>query len=207
MTPEELAEHVRDRLGDRAEGVEVEHGQVVATCAVAAVRDVCGELLSGEPRFEYFSFMTAVDRNETFEVVYRLRSFALNAEVTVRTSVPRAKPEMDSVVLLWEGADWHERECAEMFGITFRDHPDPRHILLPDEWQGYPLRKDYVSPHESAPDDEKTARFMLNQRADEVAEKVRAARPPAEEAPDAAEEGKPARKRAKKPQDEESPSE
>ena len=177
MTPEQLGDHVRQTLGDLAETVAVEHGEVIVTFPPDAVRDVCTKLREGDSSFDYFSFMTAVDRQETFELVYRLRSFALNEEILLTTSVPREQPVIDSVVSIWEGADWHERECYDLFGVTFRDHPDPRRILLPDDWEGHPLRKDYVSPHESEPEDAKDARFMLAEAADHTAEETRAARP------------------------------
>ncbi len=185
MTSEQLAEHVKPMLEEYAESVAVDHGEVVVSVAAENLLDVCTKLRNAESPFDYFSFMTAIDRGETFELVYRLRSFALNAEIFVTTSVPREKPEIDSVVPVWEGADWHERECYDLFGVTFRNHPDLRRILLPDDWDGYPLRKDYVSPHEREPDGEKDARLMLAKRADALAEQTRAARPePAPQEPE-----------------------
>ncbi|MCS7199719.1 MAG: NADH-quinone oxidoreductase subunit C [Caldimicrobium sp.] len=80
---------------------------------------------------------------ERFEVVYHL--FNMNTKVLLRVKVPI--PEEDcwqySVVTLWKTANWFERECFDMFGIKFKGHPDLRRLLMPEDWEGYPLRKDY----------------------------------------------------------------
>ena len=63
--------------------------------------------------------------------------------IIVRTRLPRIEPHITSVTDLWPGANWHEREVFDLFGITFDGHPDLRRLLLPDDWVGHPLRKDY----------------------------------------------------------------
>lgn len=93
--------------------------------------------------FERFGFVTAVDRGENFEMVYRLQSARFSAGIFLKTEVPRDEPVIDTLIDLWPAADWQEREVFDMFGIDFRGHPDMRRILLPDDWVGYPLRKDY----------------------------------------------------------------
>ena len=81
-------------------------------------------------------------------VLVHLLSLAHRQRLTVKCVLPKAAPSMPSSVPVHRAAQWHERECAEMFGITFGGHPDPRHILLPEDWLGFPLRKDYVFPDE-----------------------------------------------------------
>jgi NADH-quinone oxidoreductase subunit C len=93
--------------------------------------------------YTYFSFVTAVDYGEEFELVYRFRSIKKCESLTLKVRVPRDKPEVESVSSIWSGADWHEREVYDLFGIVFKGHPDLRRILLPEDWEGYPLRKDY----------------------------------------------------------------
>jgi NADH-quinone oxidoreductase subunit C len=78
-----------------------------------------------------------------FEVVYQLFSVAKGYAIRLRARIPEGDPQIDSITPLWEGANWHERECFDMFGIVFKGHPDLRRILMPEDWQGYPLRKDY----------------------------------------------------------------
>jgi NADH-quinone oxidoreductase subunit C len=87
--------------------------------------------------------VTAVDWGDEFELVYRMRSRELQVGMFLKTRVPRENPRIESVTSLWPGAEWHEREVFDLFGIVFEGHPDLRRILLPDDWEGHPLRKDY----------------------------------------------------------------
>jgi len=102
--------------------------------------------LKKDMEFEFLMDVTAVDykgKEPRFEVVYHLYSFKNNIRLRVKVPVPEAEPEVDSLMPVWKGADWFEREVYDMFGIKFRGHPDLRRILMYDEFQGHPLRKDY----------------------------------------------------------------
>jgi NADH-quinone oxidoreductase subunit C len=96
--------------------------------------------------FDYLLFMTAVDRpaESKFEVTYLITRFDDGRQLALVADVPRESPEIDTVSGVWAGADWHERETFDMFGIVFRGHPFLRRILLDEDWPGHPLRKDYV---------------------------------------------------------------
>lgn len=85
---------------------------------------------------------------EHFWIGVQLLSTRHRQRLAIKCLLPKARPELPSTVPVYRAAQFHERECAEMFGITFAGHPDPRHILLPDDWVGYPLRKDYEFPAE-----------------------------------------------------------
>jgi len=107
-------------------------------------------LLRDQPdlRFDRLSDLTAVDyldlgREPRFAVVYHLMGRASLARLRVRALVPEDDPAIDSVVPLFRGADLQEREVYDLFGIAFRGHPDLKRILMPDDWDGHPLRKDY----------------------------------------------------------------
>lgn len=78
-----------------------------------------------------------------FEVVYNLYSIPLRHEIRIRAEVGDKEPAVDSVVYLWPGADWLERETFDLLGIHFNNHPDLRRVLMPEDWSGHPLRKDY----------------------------------------------------------------
>jgi NADH-quinone oxidoreductase subunit C len=93
--------------------------------------------------FERFGMVTAVDFGDDFELVYRLQSTRFGVGLFLKTEVPRDEAVIETITDLWPAADWQEREVYDMFGIEFRGHPDLRRILLPEEWEGYPLRKDY----------------------------------------------------------------
>jgi len=103
------------------------------------------EFLKLEADFDYLVDVTAVDypnRPERFDLVYILYSFARNERIRIKTRIPEGfKPE--SAVGVHPTANWLEREVYDMFGIEFANHPDLKRILMPDDWQGHPLRKDY----------------------------------------------------------------
>jgi len=80
---------------------------------------------------------------ERFEVVVNLLSLSLRQRVRIRVQVPEAEPEVDSLTDLYPGADAMEREVYDLIGIVFTDHPDMTRILMPDDWEGHPLRKDF----------------------------------------------------------------
>jgi NADH-quinone oxidoreductase subunit C len=83
----------------------------------------------------------------TLSVYYHIESTKLRHKIIVKTSTNREKPEVVTVTDVWKGADWHEREAYDMYGIIFINHPDLRRILMPYDWEfGYPLRKDYKNP-------------------------------------------------------------
>ncbi len=107
-----------------------------------AVLGVCEKLRS--MGFDYLADVFATDRGDRIEVVYRLTALATNEKLVLRVDLDHEKPEVDSVTSVWKGAEFSEREAYDLVGVSFKGHPDLRRILLPDDWEGYPLRKDYV---------------------------------------------------------------
>lgn len=96
--------------------------------------------------FDQLSCVTGVDNGpavNTMEVIYHLYSIPFHHSLALKVILPRDKPEVNSVVPHWKSANWLEREVFDMFGIHFTNHPDLRRILMPADWEGYPLRKDY----------------------------------------------------------------
>ena len=110
------------------------------------------EYLRHEPALamDWLSCLSGVDyvASEQLCVVYDFRSTVHEHLFCVKVYVDRKAPKVETVCDLWPAAEWHEREAFDMFGIEFINHPDLRRILLPEDWQGYPLRKDYVFPAE-----------------------------------------------------------
>jgi NADH-quinone oxidoreductase subunit C len=140
----ELANEIKERFGDRISETSTYLGQSFVVCKPEAAVPLI-EFLKLEADFDYLVDVTAVDwpkRPERFDLVYILYSFSRNERVRVKTYIADGfRPE--SVVGVHLTANWLEREVFDMFGIEFANHPDLRRILMPDEWQGYPLRKDY----------------------------------------------------------------
>jgi NADH-quinone oxidoreductase subunit C len=113
----------------------------------ADIKKVCQELhQNSSTYFDMLSCLTGIDNGAitgTMEVVYNLYSIPFNHHLMIKVIVPRENPEVDSVSSIWRGADWYEREAFDMYGIKFIGHPDLRRILMPADWEGFPLRKDY----------------------------------------------------------------
>lgn len=110
----------------------------------AQIVEVCRSLK--DQGFERLATVTAVDRHPAeprFEVVYHLHSIARNERLRLKCRLSSAAAEIDSVVSVWRSANWYEREVFDLFGIVFRGHPDLRRIMMPEDWDGHPLRKDY----------------------------------------------------------------
>ncbi len=111
--------------------------------------EVC-QLLHDDPdlRFEYLASVTAIDYLDRIEVVYQIRSLAHHADAAVRVVADRENPVVPSVCGVWRGANWQEREVYDLMGVGFAGHPDLRRILLYDDFDGHPLRKDWHLPAE-----------------------------------------------------------
>jgi NADH-quinone oxidoreductase subunit C len=99
------------------------------------------------PGFAFLVDLTAVDywgrKEPRFEVVYHLGSFLADCRLRVKIPVPEQDPTVESLTSLWRGADWLEREAWDLYGIRFRGHPNLKRVLLYEQFQGHPLRKDY----------------------------------------------------------------
>lgn len=109
--------------------------------ALKLLKDQAGfDMLADLGGIDYLGYPDATDR---YCVVYALTNTTTGERLFVKTFVNDPDPELKSVVPLWAGANWMEREVYDMFGVTFTGHPDHRRILLPDEFAGFPLRKDY----------------------------------------------------------------
>jgi NADH-quinone oxidoreductase subunit C len=114
----------------------------------ARIVEVC-RFLKDQRVFVRLSSVTAVDwtpAEPRFEVVYHLHSLERNERLRLKCRVGGDNPEIDSVTGVWRGADWYEREVFDLFGVGFRNHPNLKRILMPEDWEGHPLRKDYPVP-------------------------------------------------------------
>ncbi len=147
-TPERVEQRLRERFPD----LKPAHPEAPATrdftliLPAGRLVEVC-TFLRDDPELDFalLSWIGGVDRlpNEPrFEVVYGLLSLSRNFRVNLKVRVPEENPRVPSVVGVWPTANWHERETYDFYGIVFTGHPDLTRILLPEEWVGWPLRKD-----------------------------------------------------------------
>ena len=108
--------------------------------------------LRDQHEFSLLSALTAVDyfpqEKPRFHVIYQLTSLTQNLSIQLRVPVNGADPKVPSAAHVFKSANWREREIQDMFGITVEGHPDPRRILMPADWEGHPLRKDYPLGYE-----------------------------------------------------------
>lgn len=120
-------------------------GETTLIVDPARIVDLCRHLKDSE-QYVRLSGITAVDMlpsEPRFEVIYHLHSLERNQRLRLKCLVSGVNPEIDSATGVWRAANWYEREVYDMFGITFRNHPNLTRILMPIDWEGYPLRKDY----------------------------------------------------------------
>jgi NADH-quinone oxidoreductase subunit C len=163
-----LADQLKQKFGDLITGSNLENIDPWIEVSPEGIVAVCTHLRD-EPSlaFDYCNSVTAVDYFEPdekkaakvswqphIEVVYHLFSMRHKHSLVLKVILPRwsgekgALPEAPSVASVWSTADWHERECYDLVGVKFIDHPNLRRILCPEDWVGHPLRKDYEMPLE-----------------------------------------------------------
>jgi NADH-quinone oxidoreductase subunit C len=169
MTAQETAALLEQRFGDKITGKNLEALDPWVTVAAAALAEVASFCRDDERlRFDMLQCISGVDYLEPdpkkakragfdphLEVLYHLYSFTHRHKIVLKVILPRWKddrpgelPEVPSVVGVWPTADWHEREVYDLCGVHFAGHPRLTRILCPEDWAGYPLRKDYEFPEE-----------------------------------------------------------
>jgi NADH-quinone oxidoreductase subunit C len=120
------------------------YGELTLTIDPEAIRAACSALQAAG--YNFFEDMTAIDWFPTsprFQLSYHILSHKLLDRIRLRVMLGEADPTVDSITPVWPGANFFEREVFDLFGIRFDGHPDLRRIMMPDDWKGYPLRKDY----------------------------------------------------------------
>jgi NADH-quinone oxidoreductase subunit C len=140
----ELVERLKAHFGQAIREATLDRKQAIVLVEAAQLRDV-SRYCRDDEKFDMLTDLTAVDwpkRERRFDVILNLYSFSKNERLRLKSHAREHEP-VPSVCAIWPAANWLERECYDMFGIVFEGHPDLKRILLPDEWQGHPLRKDY----------------------------------------------------------------
>ena len=151
MDPLQIAKMVEEKFSGQVLDTTTYAGQVSILVKKDLIRDIC-LYLKDDPslKMDHLADLTAVDYSTypgntglRFEVVYNLISIEYRHRIRFKVRVPEEDPRVDTVSSIWQTANWHERETFDLMGIKFDGHPDLRRILLPEDWEGHPLRKEY----------------------------------------------------------------
>jgi NADH-quinone oxidoreductase subunit C len=145
----DITEQLRLRFTEAIGEALTHRGQVAVLVDRAPILEIL-RFLKIDQQMNHLNCLCGVDNlkrkwahTERFEVVYQLYSMQNRTSLRIKAQIPESDPSIDSITSLWTGADWLERETYDLFGIDFTGHPNLRRILTPEDWQGYPLRKEY----------------------------------------------------------------
>jgi len=145
----EAYERVKQRFPDKVLEVSDKKPDPFAVIEPGAIVEV-SRFLRDDPEaaMDCLSNETGVDYKDRIEVVYHLYSYRYRHGCVLKVKLPRDNPTVATVEEIWKSANWMEREIFDLLGVTFDGHSDMRRILMPEDWPGYPLRKDFVEPLE-----------------------------------------------------------
>jgi len=137
-----MPEDLISRLKDKFHILNIEEQNRCIVIEAKELKKIC-LFLKEDLSFSYLMNLAAIDYKDKFALVYIFYSFKSKERVCLKVFLGRDNPCVESIADIFRAADWHEREAYDLMGIKFNAHPDLRRILLPDDWQGHPLRKDY----------------------------------------------------------------
>ena len=129
---------------DAVTDAKFDFGELTLTISAEEIRAACATMQSAG--YNFFEDLTAVDwfpSSPRFQLSYHLVSHSYKERIRLRVLLDEADPAIDSITPVWAGANYYEREVFDLFGIRFDEHPNLRRIMLPEDWKGHPLRKDY----------------------------------------------------------------
>jgi NADH-quinone oxidoreductase subunit C len=146
LTPEQIHQKLTAKFGDAIGALQPAKKDPFCTFAAARVVEIC-RFLKTDPglHMDFLQDLTATDhpKEGLIRVVYHFYSYPHRHLFAAKVELPRAKPELETIEVVWKAANWLEREVFDLFGVVFLGHSDLRRIMLPDDWVGHPLRKDY----------------------------------------------------------------
>jgi NADH-quinone oxidoreductase subunit C len=147
MTFEEIKSIISEKFPEAILGEDLKATPHALMIDKKSIHMVCELLHTHEQLyFDMLSCLSGLDNGPesgTMEVIYNLYSIPFNLQLMLKVELDRNQPEIDSVTSIWRTANWHEREAFDMLGIKFINHPDLRRILMPLDWEGFPIQKDY----------------------------------------------------------------
>ena len=150
VTSEEIYTKLKGAFGDSVLSIQevvLDSFILIAPEAIAEIARYLAE--DSELAFDSLMCLSGVDlsiKESNLEIVYHLFSMTHRHTIVLKVNLPKEDPHIPSVEDIWKTANWHEREAYDLYGITFEGHSDLRRILMPEDWEGHPLRKDYKDP-------------------------------------------------------------
>ena len=150
MQANEIYEKLKEKFADEIiDFVEEKNFDPYINVKPEKLRDICLFMRDADSLdFDYLTMISGMDLGEELGIVYHLYSVTLKHNIVLKLKVPKEKPDVPTVELVWRAADWHEREAYDMFGVNFVGHHNLIRILCPYDWEGFPLRRDYKEPEE-----------------------------------------------------------
>lgn len=140
-----------DKLLEKFSGNKIEFNEAPLLSFIIIPQEIHHDVfawLKNQKGYNYLLSISGVEKPDCFEVVYHIGTLEKNEIVVLKVRVSKDNPEVPSLVDIFPSANLFERETFDMFGIIFRGHPNLKRLLLPEDWEGYPLRKDYKYPQE-----------------------------------------------------------
>ena len=151
MDAADIVRRLRDRFGDAIGDFDDKAADPFVYVQPDAIRRVCAYLKGDQDlAFDALSNLSGVDYPKTgaIQVVYHLYSYRHRHKIVLKVNANRDDPRVESVAAVWRAANWLEREVFDLLGVAFEGHTDLRRLLMPEDWPGHPLRKDFVEPEE-----------------------------------------------------------
>jgi len=147
MNPQEIDSLLTEQFGEQILESKPDDLNPCSTVDPASILEIC-KFIRSDKRLEmdHLELLGGVDYKDRIEVIYVVYSMSHHHRYTLKCRLPREETHLSTVESIWSVANWHEREAFDMFGVVFDGHSDMRRILCPDDWEGYPLRKDYKAP-------------------------------------------------------------
>jgi NADH-quinone oxidoreductase subunit C len=151
MDAKDIYARLEKQFGGNINGFQSDVLEPYLQVDAQAIVEAC-RFLRDEPelQFEILSDLTGLDlpKDDKIQVVYHLYSYSQRHQIVLKVDLPREGPQVATMEGIWKAANWFEREVFDLFGVVFDGHSDLRRIMLPEDWVGYPLRKDYVEQEE-----------------------------------------------------------
>jgi NADH-quinone oxidoreductase subunit C len=145
MSVQVAVDKLKAKFGETVLAVSEFRGETTVVVKKEEIVAVC-TFLKGELGFNFLTDLCSIDylgQAPRFMMVYQLYNIGTHKRLRIKAAVEESDARIDTVSGVWATANWLERECYDLMGIVFNNHPDPRRILMPDDWVGHPLRKDY----------------------------------------------------------------